>query len=122
MSESLEKDKFRYYKLLNDTRVVISKDDDVQAKKDIELASQKWNNWIKFFISSATNQANKNIQLIESIDNLYNTTIDKGKSLISSHKIIDIINIMIERPIFTKKTILNKLDIPTSTLTNYNYR
>ncbi len=26
---------------------------------------------------------------------------------------------MFERPIFTKKTILNKLDIPTSTLTNY---
>lgn len=120
MSESLEKDKFKYYKLLNDTRVVISDDEDEdQVKKDIALASQKWNNWIKFFISCAISQANKNIQLIESIDSLYNTTIDKGKNIISSHKIIDIINIMFERPIFTKKTILNRLDIPASTLTNY---
>ena len=112
ISESLEKDKFKYYKLLNDTRVVISED-------SIEVASQRWNAWIKFFINAIINQANKNIILIEKIDNLYNETLDNSKVLINSNRLIDIVNVMFEKPIFTKKTILENVDIPSSTLGVY---
>jgi len=112
ISESLEKDKFKYYKLLNDTRVDAS-------EENIELASQRWNEWIKFFINAVIIQGNKNIKLIDSIDNLYNSTIENSRNLINNNKLIDIINVMFEKPIFTKKTILERVDIPSSTLGNY---
>ncbi|MGL5087604.1 MAG: Fic family protein, partial [Clostridium sp.] len=85
ISESLEKDKFKYYKLLNDTRVTIYEDDN---GKSLEIASQRWNSWIKFFINAIVNQANKNIDLIEKIDGLYNLRITECKDLINSNRLI----------------------------------
>lgn len=112
ISESLEKDKFKYYKLLNDTRVVASE----TSRDDI---SSRWNSWIKYFINSMVIQANKNIVLIEKIDNLYDKTVNDSKALINSNKLIDIVNVMFDKPIFTKKKILEKVDIPSSTLGVY---
>jgi Fic family protein len=112
ISESLEKDKFKYYKLLNDTRVVAS-------QTSTEDVSKRWNAWVKFFINAMIIQANKNIVLIEQIDNLYNKTLHSCKDLINSNKLIDIVNVMFDKPIFTKKKILEKVDIPSSTLGVY---
>ncbi|WP_061312723.1 Fic family protein [Clostridium botulinum] len=112
ISESLEKDKFKYYKLLNDTRVDTS-------EENKENASRRWGEWIKFFINAVINQANKNIILIDSIDNLYTVTVDRSRNIITNNKIIDIINVVFEKPIFTKKTILERVDIPSSTLGVY---
>ncbi|WP_297420944.1 Fic family protein [Clostridium sp.] len=112
ISESLEKDKFKYYKLLNDTRVDASKENN-------EIASKRWTEWIKFFINAVIIQGNKNIRLIDSIDNLYNSTINSSRKLINNNKLIDIINVMFEKPIFTKKTILERVEIPSSTLGVY---
>lgn len=113
ISESLEKDKFKYYKLLNDTRV------EVCDEKSVVLASQRWNTWIKFFINAIINQANKNIKLVDKIDDLYNETIDESRKIINSNKLIDIVNVMFKRPIFNKKRILEVVDIPSSTLGVY---
>ena len=110
ISESLEKDKYKYYKLLNDTRVSI---------ENVDIASQRWNEWISFFVNAIINQANKNIKLIDDIEGLYKTTIGISTKLISNNKIIDIVNVMFEKPIFTKKTILERVEIPNSTLGNY---
>lgn len=112
ISESLEKDKFKYYKLLNDTRVDTN-------KENHEIASKRWTEWIKFFIDAMIVQANKNISLIDNIDNLYNSTIERSRELINNNKLIDIINVMFEKPIFTKKTILERVDMPSSTLGVY---
>jgi len=114
ISESLEKDKFKYYKLLNDIRIDVSDDN-----KSIELISQRWNTWIKFFMNAIINQANKNIKLIEKIDELYNETINRSRSIINSNRLIDIVNVMFENPIFKKKSILEKVNIPSSTLGVY---
>ena len=112
ISESLERDKYKYYKLLNDLRV-----DPEKATE--EVLADKWNTWIKFFVNAITVQANKNINLINSIDNLYNEVLDKSRELISNNKLIDIINVMFEKPVFNKKNILEKVSIPSSTLGNY---
>lgn len=112
ISESLEKDKFKYYKLLNDTRI------DYVNYNEKEI-SKRWNNWIKFFINAIVTQGKKNIELIETIDKLYDEVLTKSKNVISNNKLIDIIDTMFERPIFTKKTILEKVDIPSSTLGLY---
>lgn len=114
ISESLEKDKFKYYKLLNDTRMEISDD-----KESVILASKRWNTWIKFFINAIINQGNQNIKLIERIDDLYNVTIDESRKIINSNKLIDIVNVMFKRPIFNKKKVLEMVDIPSSTLGVY---
>ncbi len=121
LSESLEKDKFKYYKLLNDIRVDICDIEENPSKHELdkEKARKKWTAWIKFFIDSAVTQSKKNISLIERIDELYEETIEKGKGITNSYKIIDIVNIMFEKPIFTKKMILSRMDIAPSTLNNY---
>lgn len=111
VSESLEKDKFKYYKLLNDIRV--------ENNEDMIKVSQAWNEWIKFFINATIKQASKNIKLIEDIDNVYNLIINKSREIINSNRLIDIINVMFEKPIFTKKLILERVDIPASTLGIY---
>lgn len=64
-------------------------------------------------------QSKKNIKLIEDIDTLYNNTINNSRDLISSNKLMDIIKIMFKKIIFTKKTILEYVDIPSSTLGVY---
>lgn len=112
ISESLEKDKFKYYKLLNDTRINTN-------EEGKEVTSKRWSEWVKFFINAIINQANKNIKLIDSIDSLYNSTIENSRKLISNNKLIDIINVMFEKPIFTKKTIMERVEIPSSTLGVY---
>lgn len=112
VSESLEKDKFKYYKLLNDIRVEYS-------EETKELAIQRWNEWIKFFINATIIQSKKNIKLIEDIDTLYDNTVNNSRELINSNKLIDIIKIMFKKPIFTKKSILEWVDIPSSTLGVY---
>ena len=112
ISESLEKDKFKYYKLLNDLRVVISE----TSNEDV---AKRWNSWIKFFINAMVTQAKKNILLIDQIDKLYNKTIDDCKDSINSNKLIDIVNVMFDKPIFTKKKIADKVNIPSSTLGVY---
>lgn len=98
--------------MLNDTRVDTS-------EENRDVASQRWNEWIKFFINAVIIQGNKNIKFIDSIDNLYNSTIDNSRKLITSNKLMDIINVMFEKPIFTKKTILERVEIPSSTLGVY---
>lgn len=115
ISESLEKDKFKYYKLLNDTRINVYDDDE----KSKIIAAQRWNEWIKFFINAIINQANQNIKLIQNIDELYNETIEKSTKIINSNKLIDIVNVIFKRPIFNKKRILELVDIPSSTLGVY---
>ncbi|WP_352408824.1 Fic family protein [Lawsonibacter hominis] len=112
VSESLEKDKFKYYKLLNDIRVEFS-------EETKELAIQRWNEWIKFFINATIIQSKKNIKLIEDIDTLYNKTVNNSRELINSNKLIDIIKTMFKKPIFTKKNVLEYVDIPSSTLGVY---
>jgi Fic family protein len=118
ISESLEKDKFKYYKLLNDIRVEIPVDSS-NDEKSLLLASKRWNAWVKFFMGAIVNQANKNILLIEKIDELYNSTIYESSEIIKSNRVIDIVNAMFKRPIFNKKKILETVDIPSSTLGIY---
>ena len=57
--------------------------------------------------------------MIDDIESLYNSTIGISTKIISNNKIIDIVNVMFEKPIFTKKTILERVEIPSSTLGNY---
>lgn len=116
LSESLEKDKFKYYKLLNDVRVSISEDN---YESDLGVAKKNWCEWIKFFLEAVTTQSQKNIDLIERIDTLYEETIDSLRKVIGSDRVIDIARFMLKNPIFTKKKMSEELGYPVSTVGNY---
>lgn len=116
LSESLEKDKFKYYKLLNDVRVSISEDN---YESDFGVAKKNWCEWIKFFLEAVTTQSQKNIDLIERIDTLYEETIDSLRKVIGSDRVIDIARFMLKKPIFTKKKMSEELGYPVSTVGNY---
>lgn len=116
LSESLEKDKFKYYKLLNDVRVSISEDN---YESDFWVAKKNWCEWIKFFLEAVTTQSKKNIDLIERIDTLYEETIESLRKVIGSDRVIDIARFMLKNPIFTKKKMSEELGYPVSTVGNY---
>lgn len=121
VSESLEKDKFKYYQLLNNTRVVNSnkEDDEEQYYKDMKNAKEKFSEWIDFFLTACISQAAKNIDKINRINNLYEETIEKSKSLVRSSSIQEVIDILFLYPIFTTKLIREKLSIAPATLNGY---
>ncbi|MTI70998.1 MAG: Fic family protein [Firmicutes bacterium] len=102
ISETLEKDKHKYYRLLNGTR-----------KKD------GWNLWIKFFLESVNKQALKNINIINEIDKLYEKDLEQVMNLINSTNVVDLIKSMFRRPIFDVKTISSLAGIPDSTCRRY---
>ncbi|HBL06359.1 MAG TPA: Fic family protein [Clostridium sp.] len=121
VSESLEKDKFKYYQLLNNTRVEISDKEDDEAKyyKDMEKAKESFTEWLDFFLTACINQAAKNIDKIDKINDLYDDTMEKTKSLVRSSNIQDVIDILFLYPIFTTKLIREKLPIAPATLNGY---
>ncbi|MFW6308639.1 MAG: Fic family protein [bacterium] len=102
ISEVLEKDKHKYYRLLNSTR-----------KED------GWNDWIKFFLESVNKQVKKNINLIEEIDRLYEKDLDKAMNLINSTNVVDLIKVMFQKPIFNVKMISELTGIPDATCRRY---
>lgn len=108
LSKALEKDRYKYYTLLNALRV-----------DSEESASKKWRDWIKFFINAVILQANENIKLISDIDNLYDSTLAKTKDISKSSALLDVIDFMFEKPIFTKKMLMDHTKIKPTTANNY---
>ncbi|EOC99377.1 Fic family protein [Caldisalinibacter kiritimatiensis] len=102
ISETLEKDKYKYYKMLNETRF-----------------NEKWNEWIKFFLQSVNKQARANIKLIEAINELYERDLKEAMKLVKSNNIIKIVNAMYQRPIFNVKTMVNMTGISDTTCRRY---
>lgn len=102
ISDTLEKDKHKYYRLLNDTRF-----------KD------NWNDWIKFFIESVNCQAKKNIYMLERINEAYEKNITTAKELIKNTNIISIIDTMYRLPIFNANKMAELTGIPSSTCRKY---
>lgn len=102
LSESLEKDKHKYYRLLNDTR-----------------EEAKWNEWIKFFLESSIKQADKNIQLISEINSLYERDLEKVKNILNTSKVTDIMDVMFEKPIFNAKIMSEMTGINITTIRRY---
>ncbi|MFA9397388.1 MAG: Fic family protein [Clostridiaceae bacterium] len=121
VSESLEKDKFKYYQVLNNTRVTIADKeyDEEQYNKDMEIAKERYTEWIEFFLMACIDQADKNIDKINKINNLYEDVMGKSKSLTRSSSIQDVIDIMFQYPIFTSNKIRENLSIAPATLNGY---
>ena len=102
ISDTLEKDKHKYYRLLKDTRF-----------KD------NWNEWIKFFIESVNIQAKKNIVMLERVNESYENDLTIAKTLIKNNNIINIIDMMYQSPIFNANKMAELTGLPSSTCRKY---
>lgn len=121
VSESLEKDKYKYYALLNNTRVVIPDKQyypDEYEKKRME-AKKSMTEWVEFFLNACVSQADKNIQKIDEVNLLYENTVKKAKEITNTTTMIDVIDMIFIYPIFTTANIRTNLEISVSTLNNY---
>ena len=121
VSESLEKDKFKYYQLLNNTRVVITDEEDnkEQYLKDMQTAKNNFTEWVEFFLESCIKQCDKDLEKIDAIESLYEKISDKAKELIRTPGILQVIDLIFEYPIFTTKLIRDKIKIAPATLNGY---
>lgn len=103
ISEALEKDKMKYYKLLMDTR-----------------NNENWNEWIKFFLHTVDIQSRKYVNIISKINSLYDDLLKKMLSLFNSSGAINkIVDALFSLPVFDAKAIQRITDIPLATLNRY---
>jgi Fic family protein len=102
LSEALERDKILYYTLLNDIRY-----------------QGRWNEWIKFFLTTVTKQCEKYIDIITKINFLYEKHLVVARNLARSSNIVDVINALYRYPITTAKQITAVTKIPLSSVSRY---
>lgn len=102
ISEALESDKFRYYRLLNATR-----------EKD------QWEEWIKFFLETVSKQCEKYIFIIEKINQLYELHLKAAKEVIKNSSIVDLINVIYRNPILNKDIVERETNLTSSTINRY---
>ena len=102
ISEALERDKIKYYALLNNTR----------SKKD-------WNEWIKFFLATVSKQCDKYIKIISDINTLYDQHMKKACHLARSSNIVEIVNILYRYPVISAKQISKLTEIPPTSVNRY---
>jgi Fic family protein len=99
ISEELEKNKYKYYSLLNNLRI----------------DKPKWKEWIIFFLHSAMAQADYYIQKLQRIEYLYS---DLSKYAQENAIRQDIITYVFSKPIFTAKDLQASLNISYNTARN----
>ena len=103
ISEALERDQHRYYKLLNDTR-----------------GPGKWNEWIKFFLDTVAKQCKKYVDIISEVNVLYAKHMTIACDLIkSSSSIVKIVDAMYQMPVFDAKAIQAVTGVPLATINRY---
>ncbi len=102
ISEALERDKLRYYTLLNNIRT----DGD-------------WNEWIKFFLAAVIKQCKKYIQIITEINELYCKHMKIACDMARSSNMVNIINALYQYPVTNTKQISAITKIPMTSVNRY---
>ena len=102
ISEALERDKMRYYTLLNNIRTY-----------------GDWNEWIRFFLSTVTKQCEKYISIITQINDLYSRHMSIACDMARSSNMVDIINSLYKHPVTTAKQIASETEIPMTSVNRY---
>ena len=102
ISEALEADKFKYYRLLNETR-----------------ENGNWDEWIIFFLATVAKQCEKYIFVIDRINALYDEHLSRAKTLVKNNSIVDIIDCIYRHPILSTAIVESETKIPIATINRY---
>ena len=100
VSEELEKNKYKYYALLNGLR----------------LEEPKWKEWIIFFLNSSIKQADRYIEKLVDIENLYNEVIKIARQ---NRIPEDAVIFIFSKPIFTVKKMETAIGVSYNTARKY---
>lgn len=102
ISEALESDKFKYYRLLNETR-----------------EKENWDEWIKFFLETVSKQCEKYIYILGQINKMYEEHLSLAKQAIRNNAISDIIDTIYKYPILNTAIVERETNIPLATINRY---
>ena len=102
ISEALERDKFKYYALLNGIR-----------------EENNWSAWINFFLGAVDQQCSKYIRIVDQINALYEEDLELAKKVIKSNKVVDVINLLYKYPAISTAILAKEADLPVVTATRY---
>ena len=102
ISEALERDKIKYYTLLNNIRF-----------------KGEWNEWIKFFLQTVATQCDKYIQLVTKINALYNDHMTKACALARSSGMVDVVNALYKNPITNAKQVAEVTKAPPTSVNRF---
>lgn len=102
ISEALERDKIKYYTLLNNIRF-----------------RGDWNEWIRFFLQTVATQCDKYIKIITKINALYDDHRTKACALARSSGIVDVIDALYKNPITNAKQIANETKAPQTSVNRF---
>lgn len=100
LSEELEKNKYKYYGLLNNLR----------------KSSPDWYRWLEFFLKSSINQANKYVKKLKLIELKYQEIIDVSNK---NNVRIDIVSFIFQKPYFMISDVQSFLNISYNTAQNH---
>ena len=102
ISEVLERDKLKYYTLLNNIR-----------------KEGNWNSWIKYFLSAVAKQCDKYIRIITEINELYDKHLKLASELANTSNMVTIIDLIYQNPVITTKIIADETKISMASITRY---
>jgi Fic family protein len=102
ISEALERDKMKYYALLNNTR-----------------EKGQWSEWVNFFLQIVTSQCKKYIRIISDINKLYDEHLSKASALVRSNQMAEIIDLLFRFPVINANMIAKETKIPPATINRY---
>ncbi len=102
ISEALERNKYKYYSLLNGTR-----------------EKNEWSAWIDYFLETVHVQCETYIKMVDKINQLYEEDLELAKGVISSNKVVDLMNLLYKYPIINSTIVAHELNIAPATITRY---
>jgi Fic family protein len=102
VSEALERDKMKYYTLLNNIR-----------------NKGQWSEWINFFLETVTLQCSKYIKAISSINKLYEEHFAAACALARSNQMGALVNLLYKYPVINAATVSKETEIPPASINRY---
>lgn len=102
ISEALERDKIKYYALLNNIR-----------------NKGQWSEWIRFFLETVTTQCKKYINIVTEINALYDKHLKEACTLVRNSQMISLIRLLYKYPIINAATVAKETDIPPASVNRY---
>ncbi len=104
LSQELERNRVKYYSFLQGTR---------------SLTVKGFTDWIKFFLNSIINQANRDIAFLNNLDKLYENTLCTMRSNINTINSEVVIRAIFKSPIFTIDMLNRETGINKNSLRKY---
>ena len=91
-----------------------NKDEYIEQMRNVSK-TKDWNQWIKFFLNAVESQAIRNLEIAESIKNLYETTKTEFSDLLSSKWNMEILDFIFTYPVFRNNKFVATTKIPNAT-------